>query len=155
MGVHGCSKSFDYKRNKIYQKYIDNNNTFNYEVNSLIVYSNEEIINLIDEDKLYIRIYNFHTAYLLNKIPVRDSLDKRGLDENLINCLSLWKNNNYLLVGYGNTIRIIDLNEKKIILKLLGHNRIMTIKAFIHPKVRECFISQGIYEDSIKLWLKN
>ena len=91
-----------------------------------------------------IRIWNFHSGYLLNKI-------------NIINGwlygICLW-NNEYLFVGCEDkTIKLIDINNKKIIKILEGHkDHVLTVKLINHPKYGECLISQGAGNDQIKLW---
>ena len=91
----------------------------------------------------FIRIWNFHSGNML-KIIKAASTYSYGI--------CLW-DDNHLLVGCGDSkIRIIDLNEEKVIKELAGYeNDVLTIKTFILPKYGKCIISQGI---EIKLWIK-
>ena len=53
-----------------------------------------------------------------------------------------------------NSIKLIDLNTKKVIKDLNGHKkRILSIKKIIHPKYGECLISQDADDSQIKLWI--
>ena len=66
----GYFKSYDYKLHKIYHIYYDNENE-NSIHSCAIIYKKEEIIKLIDSCyDGYIRIRNFHSGQLLNKIKV-------------------------------------------------------------------------------------
>ena len=67
--------------------------------------------------------------------------------------ICLW-NNDYLFVGCDdNSIKLIDLKQRKIIKEFYSHNNeVITIKKLIHPKYGECLISQG-FDDQIKLWV--
>ena len=135
--------SFDYNSNKIYKKYYDNLSS-NGAHNSIII-SEENITKLIEScTDGNIRIWNFHSAELLLKITV---------DDDKIFSIFLWKNK-YLFVGCRNTnIIILDLNKKQIIKKIKGHdNFVLCIKKINHPKLGECFISQGYENEKIKLW---
>ena len=133
----------DYNENKIYHKYKDNNNNNNFSYNSIIINNKEEIIKLIMSNFKEIRIWNFHSGELLNKINIGNIYD-----------ICLW-NNEYLLVGCTDKIiKIIELKKGEVIKNLKGHNKgVITIKKIIHPKYGECFISQGYMNDGIKLWV--
>ena len=53
------------------------------------------------------------------------------------------------------TIKIIALNDRKIIKSLIGYRReVVCVKKIIHPKYGKCLISQGISNEEIKLWIK-
>ena len=71
-----------------------------------------------------IRIFNFHSAILLKKIKINQTLFR----------FLLW-NKDYLFVGWGdNKIRIINLKDELIISELSGHNNsVIDIKKIIHP----------------------
>ena len=90
-----------------------------------------------------IRIWNFHSGDLLNKIKFNAGIE--GI------CLL---NNEYLFMGCDDqTIKIIQLNKGKIIKYLIGHKDIVnSIKIFIHPKYGVCLLSQGFLKDGIKLY---
>ena len=143
-GNKGFIKSYDYDENKIYHKYCDNDNKHH---DSVVINNYEDIIKLIDSCKDgVIRIWNFHSGLLINKIKVRKDYNLYGL--------CLW-NNDYLFVGCEDkTIKLIELKSGKNIKSLIGHNnRVITIKKIILPKYGECLISQGYNNDQIKLWI--
>jgi len=147
-------KSYDYNKNKVYRRYIDidcNDPSENrgdvLSCDSLIISNEEDLIKLIGSYiDGYIRIWNFHSAELLNKIIVIKRFDSlRGI--------CLW-NNNYLFVGCeDNTIKLIDL-KKGIIIKNLKENKndVISIKKIVHPLYGECLISQGFEDNQIKMW---
>ena len=65
--------------------------------------------------------------------------------------ICLWYNE-YLFVGCSdNTIKLIDVNNKKIIKTLKGYkDYIVSIKLINHAKYGKCLISQGKENDQIK-----
>ena len=135
-------KSYDYINNKIYHKYYDNENGTH---NSFIIKDNEEIIKIIEScNDGNIRIWNFHSGLLLNKIKV---INKPLID------ICLW-NNSYLFIGCkDNSIKLIDIKSGLIVKSLSGHNQtVLTIRKIKNQKFGECLISQGYMDDQIKLW---
>ena len=141
--------SYNYNNNQLYHKYYDDNadedNCSHFIVNINI---NKKQIQLIEScDDGNIRIWDFHSAKLLNKIKINDG--------NLYG-ICLW-NNNFLFVACNDkTIKLIDLKTGLIVKSLEGHNSdILTIKKAIHPKYRECLISQGLANDQIKIWINS
>ena len=92
----------------------------------------------------FIRIWDFHSGFLLKKIKIC---------EYSINCTYLY-GNDYLFIGCDdNGIKIMNLKSEKIEKCLLSHNkRVLTMKIVLHPIYGECLISQGDYDDQIKLW---
>ena len=137
--------SYNYKKNKLYNKYydFDNNNRGHF---SAIIQKEKELIKLIESScDGNIRIWNFHTNKLLNKIEI----SSRSLRE-----ICPW-NDNYLFVGCDDSIIIlIEIKSKKVIKVLKGHNgKVLGIKKLTHPKYGICLISQGV-DGLIKLWKK-
>ena len=132
-------KSYDYDNNKLFNKYNNNNN---YEIHSVIINDNEEIIKLINSGKGgYVKIWNFHTAILLDVIDT-------GFSEALGLCLY---NNTKLIIGC-NTCNIIFIEMNKSSNNIAGHrNRTITIKKIIHPNYGECLITQG-NDYNIQFW---
>ena len=123
-------KSYDYKENKIYYIYNDNDNRSH---NSLIIKDNEEIIKLIESSEDgNLRIWDFHSGNLLRKIYV---------NKNRLYSICLW-NNEYLFVGCGdNKIKLLELNTGKIIKDLKGHKiYAIALKKISHPLYGECLI---------------
>ena len=142
-GNNGFLMSYDFDKNKLYNKYIDKD--FSPHLN-LIVNNCEKIIKLIDSSNDgNIRVWNFHSGKLLSKIKV---------SSNGINGICLW-NNEYLFVAIKENIKLVKKNNgcNEEIKNLIGHNKNITnIKKFIHPLFGECLISQGGFNDGIKLW---
>ena len=145
-------KSYDYNLNKVYFIYCDNNIEIE-SINSndtsnhceIIIINEEKIIKLIESCwDGNIRIWDFHSGKLLNKIEVSDY----GL-----NPICLF-NNNYLFVGGDiESIKLIELNKGIIIKKFIGHyDFIVCIKKIIHPLYGVAILSQGI-NNEIKLWI--
>ena len=135
-------KSYDYINNKIYHKYYDSENGTH---NSLIIKDNEEIIKILEScNDGYVRIWNFHSGLMINKIKV---INKPLID------ICLW-NNSYFFVGCkDNSIKLIDLKSGIIVKSLIGHNQtVLTIRKIKHKILGECLITQGYMDDQIKLW---
>ena len=138
-------KSYDYTINELYHKYYDNENGTH---NHFIIKSNEEVIKLIEScNDGNIRIWDFHSGLLLNKI--------KGINKPLIG-ISLW-NNSFIFVGCkDNTIKLIDIKKGIIVKSLNGHNQtVLTITKINHQQYGESLISQGYMDDQIKLWKYN
>ena len=142
----GYSKSYDYKENKLYHKYNEDNNNYHHNWhNHIIINKIKKVIELIEScDDGYIRIWNFHSALLLKKIKVNN---KRLVE------ICMW-NNDYIFVGCNDkTIKLIELNNGNVIKELKGHDGVVfSIKAIIHYKYGKCLITQGS-DDIIKLWI--
>ena len=144
-------KSYDYYKNKVYNKYQDNSGEKKSERYSIIINNNDSIIKLIESSyDGYIRIWNFYKGSLLNKI-------KAGFGSMGI---CLW-NNNYIFVGCcDKIIRLIEMKKGYIIQRLTGHDGdVNCIKKINHPKYGECLLSIGISVfprlSKIKLWVIN
>lgn len=152
-GNCGFVGSYDYNNNKLYQKYTHYNksNIYNqiYTYESLIISTlsdnnNEKnILKLIAScSDGFIKIWDFHSGETLEIIKVFGAF-LHGI------CLI---NNNYLAVGCGDkSIKIIDINKKRVIKVLNCFNDVYCIKNFIHPLYGLCLISQGILD--IILWV--
>jgi len=83
----------------------------------------------------------FHSGKLLKLIIVKEALFS----------MCIW-NNEYLFLDCENNIKLLDLNNGKIIKAFNGHkDKIKTIIKFVHPKYGECLLTQGQYQESIKL----
>ena len=147
-GNYGYVKSYDYNNDKKYHKYKENKHIDKYEHYNIIVNKKEDIVNLIDTtENGLIRIWNFHSKELINKIKVSNN------DYSNLYGICLW-NNDYLSVGCGNFIKIVDLENEEVISTLVGHNfNVITIKTINHPKYGECIVSQDLYDGQIKLWV--
>ena len=137
-------KSYDYNENKLYYKYFDQ---YSKEHCCAILKDNEDIVELIESCKDgNVRIWDFHTGKLLNKIEV---------SKNRLYDLCLW-DNKYLLVGCGEEIiKVIDLNLGKKVKTLHDFNSVICLKKIEHPKFGECLISQGNEIEQIMFWIKS
>ena len=133
-------KSYNYNTNKLYHKYCEIEK--NGEHYSIIINNKEELIETSTDGN--VRIWNFHTGELLNKIKV--------CEEGLFG-ICLW-NNEYLFVACNiKEIKLINLNNGKIVKDLISHDDYVIIVMKInHPQYGECLISQD-GEGVIKLWI--
>ena len=144
LGNEGNVISYDYKDNEIYNVYqeIFENDIFHH---SVIIFEDKEITKLIEssDGNGIIKIWNFHTAELLKKI---------ACSNNALRGICLW-NEDYLFVGCGDkTIKLIELENGKIVNSLIGHNNnVCSFKIIYHPKYGKCIISQGHENDQIKI----
>ena len=141
-----CVYSFDFNKNEIYHEYSEGGNNKK-DHSSIIVNNINDIIRLIESsDDGNIRIWNFHTGELLNKISGNSAY---------LYGICLW-NNEYLFVGCEEKeIKLISLINGNIIKNLKGHSdSVITVKKIIHPTYGECLLSQGNENDQIKLWIK-
>ena len=141
-GNLGYIKCFDYINDCIYHKYCDIDDNKGH--CSLIIFDDKLIDSGFDGN---IRIWKFHTGFLLYKIKITNSA---------LYGISLWRKEYLFACSTDKIIKIIDLKSNKIIGNLIGYNnRVLTIiKSFIHPKYGECLISQGYQNEQIKLWIK-
>lgn len=142
-GNDGYVKSYNYNSSTVYHEYNDNDNK---DHDSLLINSNEKPIKLIESScSGEIRIWDFHSGKLLKKIKVCQSWLKG---------ISLF-NYEYLFISCKDkTIKILDLTKGDIIQNIEGHyNYVLTLKTIFHPQYGQCLISQGAYEDQIKLWV--
>ena len=148
LGNEGNVISYDYKDNEIYNIYqeIFENDIFHH---SVIIFEDKEITKLIEssDGNGIIKIWNFHTAELLKKI---------ACSNNALRGICLW-NEDYLFVGCGDkTIKLIELENGKIVNSLIGHNNnVCSFKIIYHPKYGKCIISQGHENDQIKIWINS
>ena len=142
-GNDGYIKSYDYNKNDTYKKYSDHDN--NGSCCIIINKSKEDIIIIESSFDGNLRIWNFHSKELLKRIKISNECLRE---------LCIW-NNDYIFIGCDDkTIKIIEIKNGEIIKELKGHiNEVMYLKIIIHPKYGKCLISQGVKNDSIKLWI--
>ena len=146
VGCFGFVKSYDYSKNELYNKYLDNLNEKKPHC-SIVINNNKKITKLMEScDDGIIRIWNFHSGALLKKINISE-------ENNSLFGICLW-NKDYLFVGCkNNAIKLIELKSGLIIKNINSHyNGTTTIKKIKHPKYGEILISQGYIIDQIKLW---
>ena len=135
-------KSYHYEENKLYQIYHDNANFNHY---SIIFNNSEQVIKMIESsDDDMIRIWNFHSGVLLNRIK----LDNDGLYG--ICLLS----SDYVFIGCGDsTIKLIDLTNGVVVNELKNHtNCVISVKIVTFHQNEKYLISLGSDADQIKLW---
>ena len=134
-------KSYNYNKNKIYHKYTEYDNWGH---KSFDICYNKDIVKLIETSgDGNIRIWNFHTAELLNKINA--SIGQ-------LFCSCLWNENFYFVSCDKIAIKLIDLTNGIVIrTEHSFKNNIKSLKKIFLPKYGECLISQGENEQ-IKLW---
>lgn len=140
-----CVKSFNFKENKLYRKYSEQNSKSGHY--SIKISIKDEIASLIESDTDgFIRIWNFHSALLLKKII--------ACQDTRLNGICLW-NENYLFSGCNdNTIILIDLNNGIASKKIKSHeDKVCSIKKIFHPQYGECLVTQGYKKDQIRIWI--
>ena len=136
-------KSYDYNENNLYFKYFDHYSKYHY---CVTIKYEDKIIKLIETSKDgNLRIWDFHSGKLLNKIQVSNN---RLFD------ICIWSDK-YALVGCGEEIiKLIDLNLGKKVKTLHDFNSVISIKKINHPQFGECIITQGNEIEQIILWVK-
>lgn len=135
-------KSYDYEKNQLYFKYEDGGVSH---FCSEIYEYDENIVKIIDSCWTGdIKIWNFHTGELLNKIEI-----KYGSIREI--CIL---DKDYLVLGCDTfEIKLLDLNNGTIIQSLkVSNDWISTIKKFNHPKYGKCLILQGYEKNQIKIF---
>ena len=144
-GNSGHVKVFNYSNNKLYKKYHEKDNKADHFC--VIIKKMEDNIKLIEScGDGFIRIWGFHDGNLNSKIDCKNGLLS----------ICMW-NNDFLFTGCkDNTIKLIDIKNKKIVKSLSGHNNyVCTIRKIVHPKYGGCIISQSWHNDDIKIWMNN
>ena len=143
-GNYKFVQSYDYNENKLYHKYCDEDQNSHI---SIIFINNNDTLKFIESCMDgNIRIWDFHSCILIDKIKI--------IDQYLIG-ICLW-NDDYLFIGTSQkSIILFDLKNKQVIKNLIGSNQyIVCVKKINHPKYGECLISQGDELNQIKLWVK-
>ena len=92
----------------------------------------------------YIRIWNFHSGIMINKILV---------SRECLYDLCLWDENNLLVSSQDKTIKLVDLKSNKVVKSMKGHNHyVITLQKINHIKYGEFLLSHGFENDQIKIW---
>jgi len=147
-GNKGLSKSYDLKTNKIYNIYENKEKYREFNISLIITNINDKICLIESSIGGIIRIWNFRSAVLLNKINI-----SKTYGDQILYGLCLW-NNKYLFIG-NNKMKIIllELKNYKVIKQFQCNNgSILTIKKLVHSKYGECLISLGV-KGAIQLWI--
>ena len=145
-GNIGFVKSYDYNKGDVYHKYNDyDSNSASFCHFSVVVKNFNGKIKLMEScfDGI-LRIWNFHTGILINKIKINDK-GLRGI--------CLW-NDDYIFIGCDDkNIKLLELKNELIVKSYSGHiNEVITVKKIVHPLLGECLLSQNGGESKIKLW---
>ena len=144
-GEMRCVKSYELNTHQLFRIYNDNNSYC--EHLSAFVYIQGGITKLVESEFFgSVRVWNFHTGNLIKKIDICRRIP--------LVSMCLW-NENYLLVSCVDyTIKLVDFKNYALIKSFTGHNNeVCTIKKIIHPTFEECLLSQGLYNEQIKLWV--
>ena len=140
-------RSYDYSNNQLYHKYSDDNNKNQY---YMVFFDKDDILKLIEcNQDYYIRIWDFHSGKLINKIKISDSV--------YFKVYSLYvSTNNYLFVGTCEGVILkIDLKTQKIISFFKDQSGVFGIQLIDHPRYGECLVIKGFAGCKIQLWTKN
>jgi hypothetical protein len=113
-------KSYDFAKNTVYHKYYDKNNKSNTNIHTSIIFNHSFLIESCFDGN--IRIWNFHSAELLNKINIGKG--------NLYG-VCLW-NDDFLFIGCeDNRIKLLDLKTHKIFNNFIDNNNsVLCIKKY-------------------------
>ena len=144
-GIEKGVISYDYKNNKIYKEYIEgDDDLFLNDHDCVKIIYDKEIIKMLEscEDGC-IRIWDFHSAKLLNKIII---------SENKLYGICLW-NKDFLFVGCDdNTLKLIDLRKNFVINNIKTEGLVINSKKMNHDIFKDCLITQD-WRNQIKLWI--
>ena len=126
----------------VYKTYIEKNASSHAHV---IVYENEkdDQVQLIDSDmKGFIHIWDFNTEECLKTIFL----------QTIINGICLWDKQYVACTGRDKKIKIVDLNEGKIVRILTGHEKdTLSVEKIKIDKYGDCLVSHG-KDGLLKVW---
>ena len=137
------SKSYDYKNNKLYHKYLD---LYENKPRNIVINNSKEIVEIFESSyDGNLRIWNLHSGMLLKKIRVAYNTLLRGI---------CFLDNEIIFIGCDDkTIRLVNYKNGKIMHIFSNHiDRVVSIKIIIHQKYGQCLLSQAAYLDPIKIW---
>ena len=144
-GIEKGIISYNYKDSKLYHEYFEgNDDIFLNDHDCVIIIHDKGITKMFEscEDGC-IRIWDFHSVKLLNKIIV---------SENKLYGLCLW-NKDFIFVGCDdNTLKLIDLKKNFVINNIKTEGLIVNTKKMNHAIYKECLITQD-WKNQIKLWI--
>ena len=91
----------------------------------------------------FIHIQDFYTTECLKSIPINTS----------VNGICLWDKQYLISTGKNKEIKIIDLNDGKVIRSLVGvHNKVtISVQKVSLSKYGDCIITHSL-DKSLKLW---
>ena len=149
---YGNIKSYDFEFNELYKTYKDDSEEINDHGNFVIYDKDEELNNiLILIDSCYdgyIRLWDFHNEDLLKKIKCcKMSYQLRNI------CLNYDQQYLFIVCEKENSIKIIDLTQKKVITSIkVKNNELLMVKSINHHIYGNCILTKGILDDNITLW---
>lgn len=158
--IAGCQRFvrvYNYNKKELYNKYNDMDDEFLYHYN-VIINETKDYIKMIEIDEIgTIRIWNFHSAQLLNKIKN----DKAQLLEKIEGKFPIYGfcqwDNEHFFYGYEDGLMqiIFDFNKiKDKSQKKKNGKTFIRMKKIIHPKYGDCLITQEYLNGySINLWV--
>ena len=139
-------KSYDYYKNELYHKYFEYFEMASGIHISIQINEINDILFLVESCSFgFVRIWNFHSAELINKIKVYDDW---------IFGICLWDKDYAFVACKYKIIKLVNLTNGLIEKNLEGHNSgIFTIKKVNHPIFGKCLLSQGYENDQIRIWI--
>ena len=141
--------SYDYNKGKQYRQYKDGKSL---QHTSAALYDKNSEVNLIESCwDGYVRIWNFNSGKLLQKINVIINEEKL---KKILNSICFW-DNDYIFVGYdGAYIILVDIKNGYVIKKIKDNDNapVLSIKK-ICTNLGECLITQEFNRNEIKLWV--
>ena len=144
-GIEKGVISYDFMENKIYNQYIEKNEDIFYnDHDSIVIKEEKEIVKMIEScEDGNIRIWDFHSAILLNIIEI---------SERKLYGLCLW-NKDFLFVGCDdNTLKLIDLRKYFAINNIKTEGLVINAKKISHIIYKDCLITQD-WRNQIKIWI--
>ena len=144
-GNIGYVKSYEYPNNRIYHKYNDVECLPHVGHFGVVINENNGKIELIESSfEGVLRVWDFHSGYLLKKIKVSDK-GLRGI--------CLW-NKNYIFVGCDDDkIKLVEIKEGIVENNIEGHiNQVITIKKVLNYNGGNYLITQNKDISALKLW---
>ena len=150
-GKNGNLNSYDYKEDKRYKDYYDedaglmNNRYIHFVINVKETEIGKNLVELIaSHHDSNIRIWNFHSGQLMKKIKIGINLGG----------ICLWKNKFLFSACKNGTIKFVDLENGKIVQNLDAQpGQIINIEKINHPIYGTCLISQNLGNNKIKFWI--
>ena len=108
-----------------------------------IIHETENQVQLIDSNMNgFIHIWDFHTAECLKSISINTS----------VNGICLWDQQYLITTGKNKEIKVVDLNEGKIVRSILGHTKdTISVQKINLSKYGDCIITHSL-DKCLKLW---
>lgn len=133
-------KSYDFIQNQLYHEYNDFPSEGGGFCLNIAIKNDENIVKMIEPcDHGFIKIWDFHSGALLNKIYFGDIS---------FNNICLW-NDSYIFATLNeSSIKLINLTNGEIVKNLSSHEKFV----FSIQKFGEYLISQGWENDGIRIW---